>query len=140
MLSVTGLAILSFLSCAYMFDKTVNEFSRANYHGNIITKKRNLKIVQDCLRQKKGRESCILELVHIQREFSVFTITVYFSRTQYYLSISFLNSCLIHVLVSPRLLQRKQLFSLYELLYINYFRVIIITKIANEDTNENNNK
>jgi hypothetical protein len=79
-----ALAILSFLSCAYyVFDKSVKEFSRANYHGNIITKKSNLKIVQACLRQKKGTESYILELIYIQKEFSVFTITVYFSRTQY---------------------------------------------------------
>jgi hypothetical protein len=90
MLSVPGLAIFSFLSCAYyMFDKPVKEFSPGNFRGKIITMKSNLKIIQACLRQKKGTGSCILELIYMQRQFSVFTITVYFSRTQYYLSIYF---------------------------------------------------
>jgi len=134
MFSLPGLAILSFLSCAYyVFDKAVKEFSRQNYHGN-ITKKSNLKIFQACRRQKKGTGCYILELICIQRVFSFYyycifqpytvlllyisavhrTITVHFS-TQYYLNISFLNSCLLHVLLSPWLLQKKQLFSLYEL-------------------------
>jgi hypothetical protein len=40
-----------------VFDKPVKEFSLANYHGNIITKKSNLKIVQACRRQKKEQEA-----------------------------------------------------------------------------------
>jgi hypothetical protein len=41
MLSVPGLAILSVLSSAsVLFDKPVQEFSHAVYHGNILTKKK----------------------------------------------------------------------------------------------------